>query len=123
LESRLINLDYQVCDIEYNEFYLKDHLGNTRIRFADKDGDKKFTLAKNDNCFNEVFGSNHYPSTGDENLVGSYGPSGEVGELEGDLAQAARLNSVFKNQNPKPEYFIWRYKVRTPYNQKGKIDK
>ena len=60
MESRLINLNYQVCDIEYNEFYLKDHLGNTRIRFADKDGDKKFTLAKNDNCLNEVFGSNHY---------------------------------------------------------------
>jgi len=60
VESRLINLDYQICDIEYNEFYLKDHLGNTRIRFADKDGDKKFTLAKNDNCLNEVFGSNHY---------------------------------------------------------------
>jgi len=77
VESRFINLDYQVCDIEYNEFYLKDHLGNTRIRFADKDGDKKFTLAKNDNCLNEVFGSNHYYPFGMETegpwLSPSYG--------------------------------------------------
>ena len=77
MESRLINLDYQICDIEYNEFYLKDHLGNTRIRFADKDGDKKFTLAKNDNCLNEVFGSNHYYPFGMETegpwLSASYG--------------------------------------------------
>jgi len=110
VESRLINLDYQICDIEYNEFYLKDHLGNTRIRFADKDGDKKFTLAKNDNCLNEVFGSNHYYPFGMETEGPWLSPKGVENNYtyngKEDVSGIGLLDYGFRYYNPSIGRFI-----------------
>ena len=44
----------------YREFFLKDHLGNTRVRFVDKDGDGVIQLDTTNEKFNELTGSYHY---------------------------------------------------------------
>ena len=44
----------------YNEFCLKDHLDNPRIRFADKNMDGRLEHNLQDSCKNEIFGTNHY---------------------------------------------------------------
>jgi hypothetical protein len=63
-------------------------------------------------------GNNPDPNS---NKVGSYGPSGKVGGLSGDIPQAQRLTNTFKNQSTAPRFFIWRFGVRTEYNGKGKL--
>jgi RHS repeat-associated protein len=65
----------------------------------------------------------NHPNTGDKNMVGSYGPSGEPGGETGDIPQAEYLDTVFKGQETKPKYFIWRHHIRTPYDGNGIIDK
>jgi len=47
-------------DEEYVEYYLKDHLGNTRVRIADRDGDKKIYYNVNDPENDELMSSHHY---------------------------------------------------------------
>jgi len=44
----------------YKEFYLKDHLGNTRVRFVDKDGDGVIQVDTTDEKINELTASYHY---------------------------------------------------------------
>ena len=45
------------------EYSIRDHLGNTRLTFADKDGDKKISLT-NVASTNEVLQENHYTPFG-----------------------------------------------------------
>ena len=61
-------------------------------------------------------GNNPNPNA---HMVGSYGPSGEVGGLTGDIPQAERLTSTFTHQPSPPKFFIWRFGKRTEYNGKG----
>jgi hypothetical protein len=63
-------------------------------------------------------GNNPDPSF---NSVGSYGPSGAVGGLRGDIPQAQRLTNTFNKQRSAPRFFIWRYGTKTEYNGKGKL--
>jgi len=51
---------YDEKDGPYQEFYLKDHLGNTRARIADKNGDKKVTIDLNDPENDELMDAVHY---------------------------------------------------------------
>lgn len=62
-------------------------------------------------------GNNPDPNS---NAVGSYGPSGEPGGSRGDIPQAEYLNKVFKGQDRKARYYIWRFGTKTEYDEKGK---
>ncbi|MBL7790947.1 MAG: hypothetical protein JNK77_01390 [Saprospiraceae bacterium] len=77
---------------------------------------------KGDDSGLKLFSHIHnHPNTGDQNMVGSYGPSGQVGGDRGDIPAARRLNEVFGGQTPMPRYYIWRNYVRTKYNENGKL--
>ena len=45
---------------DYIEWSIADHLGNTRVRYIDKDGDGKLRVNRFDEKENELTGSYHY---------------------------------------------------------------
>jgi len=45
---------------KYAEFVIRDHLGNTRVRFVDKDKNGELEVIENDSIANELIGSYHY---------------------------------------------------------------
>lgn len=46
--------------LPYHEYYLRDYLGNTRVRIADKDGDNKIKFDPDHPKEDEILGSYHY---------------------------------------------------------------
>ena len=77
-----------------------------------KDRDAGFTLVSH---------THNHPNTGDPGMVGSYGPSGVPGGDTGDTGVAKSLSKVFSGQSAMPKYYVWRYFVRTEYNENGKV--
>ncbi len=64
-EGRILyNADLPMAEGEettdYMEWSISDHLGNTRVRFTDKDGDGKIQVTPDVLGTNEILGSSHY---------------------------------------------------------------
>lgn len=56
----------------YKEYFLKDHLGNIRVRYVDKNGDGLIQVDTTDQKVNELTGSYHYYPFGMEWEAGYY---------------------------------------------------
>ncbi len=67
---------YEVDNNEFLEYYIKDHLGNTRVRIADKNGDNNVFYDVNNPEEDEVMASHHYYPFGMEWDLPQYDQSG-----------------------------------------------
>jgi len=114
------------CMEAYNEFCLKDHLGNPRIRFADKNMDGRLEHNLQDSCKNEIFGTNHYypfgmetegpwylQRTGVQNHY-RYNGKEDIGSI-GILDYGARYYSPEIGRFTSTDRFAEMYTSMTPY--------